>query len=62
MFPSPYVWDRTDESIIYEWKLHNFAYKFAYSSEDKERARHADFNNIDENRGLISYIFGGYFG
>ena len=41
----PSGWERTFDSMMYEWAVHNFAYDFHY---DRTRSKDVDFNNKDE--------------
>jgi hypothetical protein len=46
----PTRWDRTPESMKYEWIIHNFCYLFDI---EPHRSGDVDFNNADENKYLI---------
>ncbi len=47
------AWVRTLDSLVEEWKLHNFAYNIRYK---QERTRDCDFNNADEGKGFLDFI------
>lgn len=47
------VWSRTLDSLVEEWKLHNFAYNLGYK---QERTGDCDFNNADEGMGFWDFV------
>lgn len=46
------TWSRTLDSLVKEWKLHNFAYNLGYK---RERTGDCDFNNADEGMGFWDF-------
>ena len=52
--PSLYVWDRTLDSLILEWDIHNKAYNFYIS---RSSTAHVDLDNDDEGKGWIAFIW-----
>ncbi len=47
------VWSRTLDSLVEEWKLHNFACNLGYK---QERTGDCDFNNADEGMGFWDFV------
>ena len=47
------AWSRTLDSLVEEWKLHNFAYSLGYK---QERTGDCDFNNADEGMGFWDFV------
>ena len=48
------AWSRTLDSLVEEWRLHNFAYTFGYK---RDRTGDCDFNNADEGKGFWDFIW-----
>ncbi len=42
----PSAWERSLESMVYEWQVHNAAYKLGYKT---DRSKDVNLNNADEN-------------
>ena len=47
------AWSRTLDSLVEEWKLHNFAYSWGIK---RERTADCDFNNADEGMGFWDFV------
>ena len=47
------AWSRTLDSLVEEWKLHNFAYSLGIK---RERTADCDFNNADEGMGFGDFV------
>ena len=50
LYPSQKLWQRSEESLLNEWLIHNLAYKLNIS---RERTSDVDFENKEENKYLI---------
>jgi hypothetical protein len=48
------AWSRTLNSLVEEWKLHNWAYSWWIK---RERTADCDFNNADEGMGFWDFIW-----
>ena len=51
--PGAYTWERTKDSLLREWSIHNFAYAIFFK---RDRAADCDFDNADEGKYLFDYI------
>ena len=51
--PTGKAWKRTEDSIVDEWNLHNFAYSWRIK---RERTADCDFNNADEGMGFWDFV------
>lgn len=54
----PSKWDRSFNSLLNEWQVHNICYFFNY---DEESTQHVDLDNEDENKynsNILSRILG----
>ena len=47
------AWSRTLDSLVEEWKLHNFAYSWGIK---RYRTADCDFNNADEGKGFWDFV------
>ena len=47
------AWSRTLDSLVKEWKLHNFAHSWGIK---RERTADCDFNNADEGMGFWDFV------
>ena len=47
------AWDRSVNSLVDEWRFHNFAYLIGYK---RERTADTDFNNNDEGKGFWDFV------
>ena len=47
------AWNRTIDSMIKEWKLHNFAHSWRVK---RDRTADCDFNNADEGKGFWDFV------
>lgn len=54
-YPEHNRWNRTFSSMMREWVLHNVAYRMGVQP---KRTGDVDFNNGDEEKGLLDYIGG----
>lgn len=48
LFPVDPPWERTNESLLTEWDLHNFAYNADIIGVVRHKTGDADFNNSAE--------------
>ena len=48
------AWNRSVNSLVDEWRFHNFAYSIGYK---KERTADTDFNNNDEGKGFWDFVW-----
>ncbi len=53
-YPADYAWNRTKNSMIKEWDIHN---TLSYWRIFPDQSNHTDFNNGDEGRGWAGFIF-----
>lgn len=49
--PSQIAWNRTKDSLLSEWEIHNFAADFGYG-----RALSTDFDRNEENYSVWDYV------
>ncbi len=52
--PSTPSWNRTIDSMLLEWDIHNVAYNFGISPAS---TAHVDLNNNDEGKGWLAFIW-----
>ena len=52
--PSTPSWNRTIDSMVLEWDIHNVAYNFGISPTS---TAHVDLNNGDEGKGWLAFIW-----
>ena len=48
------AWNRSVDSLVDEWRFHNFAYSMGYK---RERTADTDFNNNDEGKGFWDFVW-----
>lgn len=47
------AWSRTVNSLVDEWRFHNFVYSIGYK---RKRTADTDFNNNDEGKGFWDFV------